>query len=126
MRARKPNPESGAIDVSIGPIDNPVGVTLGFRAGREAAMHNAYFSSDEQSVIDGTADVTVVTEAGLGPLSLDLDKTYYWRIDEVNDAEIPATWPGPIWNFSTQRYLVVDDFESYNDLNPDEPESKRI
>jgi hypothetical protein len=126
MRARKPNPVSGAIDVSIDPIDNPVGVTLGFRAGREAAMHNAYFSSDEQSVIEGTADVTIVTEASLGPLSLDLDKTYYWRIDEVNETEIPATWPGPIWNFSTQRYLVVDDFESYNDFNPDEPESKRI
>jgi len=93
-------------------------VVLGFRAGREAASHNVYISSSNQAVIDGTAAVTTVTEASYGPLSLDLDKTYYWRVDEVNEAETPTTWQGDVWNFSTREYLVVDDFEDYNDFEP--------
>jgi len=60
-----------------------------------------------------------VTEARHGPLSLDLSSTYYWRIDEVNDAQTPTTWEGEIWNFTTPEYLVVDDFEDYNDYEPD-------
>jgi len=120
VQAREPDPESGTTDVSIGTIDEPIDVSLGFRAGREAVKHDVYLSSDEQAVIDGTAPATTVTEPGYGPLSLDVGKTYYWRVDEVNEAESPATWPGDIWNFTTQQYFVVDDFEDYNDYPPDE------
>ena len=118
--AREPNPDSGARDVSIGTIDGPIDVTLGFRAGREAARHDVYLSSDEQAVIDGTAPVETMTETSYGPLSLDLGTTYYWRVDEVNEAETPTTWQGDLWNFRTQEYFVVDDFEDYNDYPPDE------
>ncbi|MHC4501090.1 MAG: sugar-binding protein [Planctomycetota bacterium] len=118
VQAREPSPESGAKDVSIGTIDNPVDVTLGFRAGREAATHSVYFSTDEQAVIDGTAAVTTMTETSYGPLSLDLGKAYYWRVDEVNEAETTAMWQGTVWDFTTQEYFVVDDIESYNDLDP--------
>jgi len=118
--AREPNPDSGARDVSIGTIDGPIDVTLGFRAGREAARHDVYLSSDEQAVIDGTAPVETMTETSYGPLSLDLGTTYYWRVDEVNEAETPTTWKGDLWDFRTQEYFVVDDFEDYNDYPPDE------
>jgi hypothetical protein len=124
--AREPSPADGQTGVSIGTIDNPADVTLGFRAGREAAKHDVYFSTDEHAVIDGTADVTTVTEASHGPLALDLGQTYYWRVDEVNEAETPATWQGDLWRFTVQEYFVVDDIESYNDLDPEDPESKRI
>ncbi len=124
--AREPNPESGARGVSIGTIDAPADVTLSFRPGREAAKHDVYFGSDWQGVIDGTAAVTTVTEASHGPLSLDLAQTYYWRVDEVNEAETPAMWQGDVWDFTTQEYFVMDDFESYNDLDPADPESNRI
>jgi len=105
---REPNPDSGATDVGVDTI-------LSFRMGREAARHDVYLDTDEQAVIDGLATVTSVTEPGYAP-SLDLAATYYWRIDEVNDAETPTTWQGDIWRLSTQEYLVVDDFESYNDI----------
>ncbi|MCH7559369.1 MAG: LamG domain-containing protein [Planctomycetes bacterium] len=118
--AREPSPDSGATNVSIGTTDNPVDVTLGFRAGREAAEHNVYFSTDEQAVIDGNVPVSTVTEASYDPLSLDLGKTYYWKINEVNEAETPTTWQGDIWNFSTPEFFVVDGFEDYNDYPPNE------
>ena len=117
--AREPNPDSGATNVSIGTIDGPLDVTLSFRTGREAAIHNVYLSTDEQAVIDGTAGATAVTENSYGPLPLDLGTTYYWRVDEVDDDEIPTTWQGEVWNFTTQTFFVVDDFEDYNDYLPD-------
>jgi len=93
--AREPNPASGATDIDV---DN---VTLSWRAGREAATHEMYFSTSRQAVINGTAPVNTLTEASHGPLSLDLGKTYYWRVDEANDLE--------------HEFIGVDDFESYND-----------
>jgi len=117
--AKNPSPDSGATDVDVG-------VTLGWSAGREAARHDVFLSSDEQAVIDGTAAVTTVTETSYGPLSLDLGQTYYWRVDEVNEAETPAKLEGAVWNFATTEFLVVDDFESYNDLDPEDPDSNRI
>ncbi|GAG17963.1 unnamed protein product, partial [marine sediment metagenome] len=111
--ARKPSPDSGTTDVAVD-------VTLGFRAGREAAEHNVYLSTDEQAVIDGNVPVTTVTETSFGPLSLDLGETYYWKVNEVNMAEIPTMLEGEIWNFTTPEYFVVDDFEDYNDWPPDE------
>jgi hypothetical protein len=119
IHAREPSPESGATDVDVD-------VTLGFRAGREAAQHDVYFGSDEQAVVDGAAPVSTVTETSHGPLSLDLGKTYYWKINEVNMAATPTMWEGDLWNFATREFLIVDDFESYNDLDPDDPESNRI
>jgi hypothetical protein len=90
VNARKPNPDSGATGVP------------------------------EQAVIDGTAPVETVTQTSYSPLSLDLSKTYYWRVDEVNDAETPTAWESSIWSFTTTNHLVVEDFESYGDFPPDE------
>jgi len=106
--AREPSPASGATGVSVD-------ATLSWRAGREAAKHNVYLSIDEQAVIDGTAPAVTVTEAGYASC-LDLAGTYFWRIDEVNDVETPTAWQGDIWRLSTLEYLVVEDFESYNDI----------
>jgi hypothetical protein len=119
MHARNPQPESGATGVDVD-------VVLGWNAGRGAAKHDVYFSADEQAVIDGTAPVATVTEASYGPLSLDLGKTYYWKVNEVNEALTPTTLEGDVWNFTTSEFIVVDDFELYNDLDPGNPESNRI
>lgn len=107
VSAREPSPDSGATDVDPD-------VTLTWRAGREAATHDVYLSTDKQAVIDGNVPVMTVTEASYAP-SLDLAGTYYWRVDEVNDAE---SWQGDVWSLSTQEYLVVDDFEDFDGDNP--------
>ncbi|MHC4462693.1 MAG: LamG-like jellyroll fold domain-containing protein [Planctomycetota bacterium] len=123
VHARNPYPDSGATGVDVDAV-------LSWRAGREAASHNVYFSADEQAVIDETISPVSIpagssyAKSATGPL--DLSKSYYWKVNEVNEAETPTTWQGHVWNFITQEYLVVDNFESYNDLNPEDPESNRI
>jgi len=47
------------------------------------------------------------------PGLLEADTTYYWRVDEV-DAQ-GNTAKGPLWIFTTGRFLLVDDFEGYTD-----------
>ncbi|GAI52551.1 unnamed protein product, partial [marine sediment metagenome] len=49
-----------------------------------------------------------------------LGTTYYWRVDEVNEAETTTTWQSDIWNFTTHDHIIVDDFEDYNDYPPNE------
>jgi hypothetical protein len=116
VAARQPNPEIDATDIAVD-------ATLSWRSGREAAQHNVYISTAQQAIIDGTAPVATVTNSIYGPLSLALGKTYYWRVDEVNDT---TTWQGEIWNFTTREYLVVDDFESYNDLETGQQNSNLV
>ncbi len=107
MRAREPSPDIGAADVDPD-------VILDWAAGREAAEHKVYLSTDKQAVTNGTALIDTVSQTGCGPLSLNSGTTYYWRIDEVNKAQDHATWQGNIWSFSTGNYIVVDDFENYS------------
>jgi len=87
---------------------------LTWRTGRQAVTHDVYLSADEQEVRNGTAFVGTVDETGY-EATLNLDTTYYWRIDEVNEAADPSVWEGDVWSFATQQYLVVDGFESYTD-----------
>jgi len=108
LRAREPQPMSGATHVDPD-------VTLRWRPGREAAEHHLYISTDEQEVIDETVPANIVTEARY-PLSLGLGQTYYWKVNEVNMVETPSRLEGDVWNFTTRDFVVVDDFESYNDF----------
>lgn len=122
--SREPNPSSGATDLGVDDV------IVSWRAGREAASHNLYFSSDEQAVIDETVNPVSFpadsSYAGYDVGSLVLGQTYYWKVNEVNEAEITSTWAGNIWNFTAREYLIVDDVESYNDLDTDDPNSNRI
>ena len=59
---------------------------------------------------------------------LELMTTYYWRVDEVNSTQPGGPWIGNVWTFTTGDFLVVDDFESYDDIDPPagEPGVNRI
>jgi hypothetical protein len=59
--------------------------------------------------------VDTVGESTYAPGTLSLGTTYTWRVDEVNETETPSVWEGNVWSFATQEYLVIDDFESYDD-----------
>jgi hypothetical protein len=112
VQAREPNPTNGQTNVALDTL-------LRWRAGREAAAHKLYFSTNRQAVLDGIVapiDVPATgSYASYGPMSLDLATTYYWKVNEVNNT---TTTQGDVWSFSTVAYLTVDNFESYNNNSP--------
>ena len=110
VTARQPQPTDGQTGVDPGGV-------LGWRAGREAASHEVYLSADETAVADGTALAGTVADASypLSGLGLGLDSTFYWKVNEVNDAEAISAWEGKVWSFTTQEFFVVDGFESYGE-----------
>jgi hypothetical protein len=117
--AWNPDPEHEAEDVA--PDAN-----LSWSPGAYAAFHDIYLGTDETAVRDANTVATLGVYKGRQvrdantyepPTGLDLETTYYWRIDEVNDACQPEPWKGEVWGFTTTNYLVIDDFESYNNTD---------
>jgi hypothetical protein len=108
VRARGPMPASGATGVGLDGL-------LTWRPGREAASHRVYLSTDEQAVVDGTAPAQTLADNSFDPGDLTLGTTYYWKVNEVNQAATPSVWEGDVWSFTTREYLVIDDMESYTD-----------
>ncbi|MEJ2705960.1 MAG: hypothetical protein P8Z79_26260, partial [Sedimentisphaerales bacterium] len=45
-------------------------------------------------------------EASYDPGPLELFTTYYWRVDEFTPT---GTVPGPVWSFSTPKYVVIEE-----------------
>jgi hypothetical protein len=97
-----------------------------------SASHQVYFGTDKDAVKNAdTGSPEYIGTRDLGDESYDpgmlaWDTSYYWRVDEVNDTNPDSPWPGILWSFTTANFLVVDDFESYNDLDPGDPLSNRI
>jgi regulation of enolase protein 1 (concanavalin A-like superfamily) len=108
VQTRAPEPATVATGVSLD-------TSLNWRPGREGASHQVYLSTDQQAVSDGTVAAQTVTDHSLLPSSLQFGTTYYWRVDEVNDAATPKAWAGDVWSFTTREYAVVEDFETYTD-----------
>ncbi|MHC4701530.1 MAG: carbohydrate binding domain-containing protein [Planctomycetota bacterium] len=117
-----PQPANGAVDVQT--IE-----TLSWTAADNAASHELYFGTDVQAVRDAnTASPEYVGPKALGaesydPGGLTLDSSYAWRVDEVYPG---GTVKGLVWTFTTADFISVDDFESYNDLDPPDPAMNRI
>ncbi len=108
VEARDPEPTDAATGVAID-------ATLNWRPGREAASYTVYFGTDVNAVSEGAAAAEVVADHSYSPAEMAYGVTYYWRVDEVNEAMDPALYPGPVWSFTTADYATVDDFERYND-----------
>ncbi|MCF7975266.1 MAG: hypothetical protein K9N55_15735 [Phycisphaerae bacterium] len=90
---------------------------LSWQSGTTATMHDLYLGTDLTSVAQAQSgdseflvrqNKTTYDLANLAP-----NRTYYWRVDDVNYLNQPNVTPGQIWQFSTANYYVIDDFESY-------------
>ena len=107
--------------------------TLNWKPGIYAVAHNVYFGTDFNDVnnasVENPLDV-LVSPAQQGttfnPGPLNLSTTYYWRVDEVNDLDPNSPWRGVVWEFTVVDYIVVDDFESYNEIPNSEPGSNLV
>jgi len=113
----------------------PEGLTLSWTPGLYAVSHDVYFGTNFDDVNDANNAPGLWPEfkgnqdlCSFDPGPLELGKTYYWRIEEVNDnnwAPPASPWKGPVWEFTVADYIVVDDLESYNDI-PAEEEGSRL
>jgi hypothetical protein len=111
-----PDPVKGAVDVTQTPI-------LTWAPGL-GATHEIFFGTDA-SALEKKGGGNLGSES-YDAGQLDWDTTYYWRVDEANNANADSPWTGLLWSFTTANFLIIDDFESYNDLDPADPASNRI
>jgi hypothetical protein len=86
-------------------------VTLSWSPGDSAVSHDVYLGDNFSDVDQATRDSDVFRGnqtstfyvAGFPgyayPDGLVPGTTYYWRIDEVNEADPNSPWKGPIWSF---------------------------
>jgi regulation of enolase protein 1 (concanavalin A-like superfamily) len=111
-----PYPADGAV------TDVEKALPLSWTPGEQAAQHDVYLGTDKLAVKSAdTSDTTGIYRGRHDPNSytppegVEPNQVYYWRIDEVNnDGTISI---GKIWSFTVAAYLIVDDFEDYDDLN---------
>jgi hypothetical protein len=117
-----PQPANGGLDV-------PMLATLSWTPADNAASSDLYFGTDPDAVKNATAASTeYVGNRALGserydPGKFPLNAGYYWRVDAVYSDK---TVKGLLWRFTTADFILVDDFESYNDIDPPDDGSNRI
>jgi hypothetical protein len=110
-----PQPAYGATDVQLNAI-------LSWTPADSAASHQLYLGADKDTVRNAESGApeykgSIALDAeNYDPGLLEADTTYYWRVDELDDQGNASK--GPIWVFTTGAFLLVDDFESYTDDDP--------
>jgi len=95
---------------------------LSWSPGDEAVQHDVYFGTDYAAVEAADASDTTGIYRGqqdansyTPPEGVEPNHAYYWRINEINtDATVSK---GRIWSFTVADYLIVDDFEDYEDID---------
>jgi len=104
-KAKEPIPEDGA-------FHEDTWITLSWKPGKFAVSHDVYLGEDFDVVNDATrdseeyrvnqmADFYIAGFPGYAyPDGLVPGTTYYWRIDEVNDADPNSPWKGDVWSFT--------------------------
>ncbi|MDT8302320.1 MAG: LamG domain-containing protein [Sedimentisphaerales bacterium] len=112
-----PNPANDAVDVSQTAV-------LSWTPGVFGTSHEIYFGTDPGSLeLKGSGSLG---SESYNPGQLEWNTTYYWRVDEADSTNPDSPWTGPLWSFSTADFLIIDDMESYNDLDEGDPASNRI
>lgn len=124
LHAHHPNPAEGLSGV---PLDN---AQLSWDPAEGSEKHRVYLSLDREAVEKANKYTQeymgTTSETHFAPQELQLETTYYWRVDE-HDRRDSLLSKGDIWSFTTIKpHIPLDDFESYNDIDEGEPESNRI
>ncbi|OHB64203.1 MAG: hypothetical protein A2168_02860 [Planctomycetes bacterium RBG_13_50_24] len=104
-KALSPSPKDGSFYPDLW-------VTLGWSPGDFAVSHDVYMGDNFEDVENGTTGTFRGNQAltmtfyiagfpGYAfPDGLVPGTTYYWRIDEVNEADPNSPWKGDIWSFT--------------------------
>jgi hypothetical protein len=114
------NPYAFRPDPADGALHADTWVTLSWKPGGYTVSHDVYLGDNFDDVNDGTGDtfrgnLSAGTEfyiAGFPgypyPDGLVNGTTYYWRIDEVNEAEPNSPWKGEVWSFMIPPRTAYD------------------
>jgi hypothetical protein len=115
LRAWMAQPANGTL------ADIRTATPLTWSKGDNASKHDVYFGTDAAAVADANAsDITGVYRSRTGTANftpvedLQWGKKYFWRVDEINTDG--TTTAGKVWTFTVADYLIVDDFETYTDV----------
>jgi len=108
-------------------VDTMRDIVLSWTPGLYADKHDVYLGNDfndvnEASIADPRGVLVGQNQDDVTydpPGLLEWGQTYYWRVDEVNEANPDSPWKGNVWTFTTANFIVVEDFEDYNDYEPD-------
>jgi hypothetical protein len=110
-RAVNPSPDEGD-------IVEDTWVNLTWFPGDFAVSHDVYLGENFDDVNNGLGDTFrgnrpstsfIVGFPGFPyPDGLVPGTTYYWRIDEVNDADPNSPWKGPVWSFRVPSRIAYD------------------
>ncbi|MGB2862013.1 MAG: PA14 domain-containing protein [Sedimentisphaerales bacterium] len=103
MLPRDPVPADGAVIWDTW-------VSAEWAPGVSAVSHDVYFGENSADVEAGSGDTFLRNQSETNflvgfpgfpyPDGLVPGTTYYWRIEEVNDADPESPWVGPVWSFS--------------------------
>jgi hypothetical protein len=96
--AYDPSPSDGARYVGLD-------TTLTWQPGLDAKIHNIVFGDNFDEVSNAPAGSPLAGPT-FTPDALEKDKTYYWRVDELNP---PATVKGEVWSFTTLPDIPITD-----------------
>lgn len=112
--AWRPTPANGAS------IDIRQALVLTWTPGEGATKHDLYLGTNLDAVKAADPQTQGIYRGRLGQASytpqdaLQWGATYYWRVDQVQADGMVVK--GSIWSFRVADYLIIDDFESYDDL----------
>jgi hypothetical protein len=98
LTAFQPNPADGVKFIATD-------VTLSWMAGLRAKLHHVYFG-DDPDVVASAAGALPQATTTYTPGPLELEKTYYWRVDEFDGA---VTHKGNVWSFTTLPDIPIAD-----------------
>ena len=73
-------------------------LTLSWTAGNGAKLHTFYIGDSYDAVNDAAGGTQVGDLPAITPGPLELEKVYYWRVDEFDGV---ATYKGDVWAFTT-------------------------
>jgi hypothetical protein len=111
-RAHAPQPTDGWWNI-------PIDTVLNWKPGFLATSHDVYFGTDFDDINEANRTIprgVLVSQDqdanNYAPETLEFNKTYFWRVDEVNDACSADIRRGDIWSFTTSYYVLVDDFDA--------------
>ena len=104
------NPAANAPFPADRAVHEETWATLGWTPGAFAASHDIYIGTNMDDVAKGVGDTFIGNQASpflvvgfpgfLYPDGLVPGTTYYWKVDEVNDANPASPWAGDLWRFT--------------------------